>query len=50
MTKDEVQIDKLRITLTCNFDFKIINTPAKGRWCRHVIIYILNILGIVFFT
>lgn len=39
-------MDKLRISLNCNFDFKLINTPAKGRWCKHVLLYII-FLGIM---
>ena len=37
MQKDseDLKIDKLRVSLNCNFDFNLINTPAKGKWCKH---------------
>ena len=34
MAVDE-KIDNLKVSLICNFDFKIINIPAKGKWCKH---------------
>ena len=37
MQKDseDLKIDKLRVSLNCNFDLHLMNTPAKGKWCKH---------------
>ncbi|KRX04649.1 Zinc finger, FYVE/PHD-type [Pseudocohnilembus persalinus] len=35
-SKDEVSIDKLSVSLNCNFDMQMMKTPAKGRWCKHL--------------
>lgn len=32
----DIAIDKLNISLNCNFTFQMINTPAKGRFCKHI--------------
>lgn len=32
---DDICIDSLKIPLTCSLDMKLIQTPAKGRYCKH---------------
>ncbi|KAL4448707.1 hypothetical protein ABPG74_012796 [Tetrahymena malaccensis] len=32
---DEICIDSLSVPLTCSLDMKLIQTPAKGRFCKH---------------
>lgn len=33
---DEVCVDSVSIPLTCSLDMKLIATPAKGRFCKHL--------------
>ncbi|KAL4498419.1 hypothetical protein ABPG72_013225 [Tetrahymena utriculariae] len=32
---DEICIDSLSVPLSCSLDMKLIQTPAKGRFCKH---------------